>query len=238
VSFKTDIASAFESPSLGWSELSEVVSDFQMFECLGNISFEQAREIQENRVKERIAKKVSDVIYLCEHPPTLTLGNRLKKENLSLSNWEDSGVLVKETNRGGLMTFHSPGQLLLYPVVSLKDRRLGVRDFMYLLLASIKSALLELGLDASFSIEPAGVWVSSKGKRKIASCGLKIEHGVTNHGFSVNLSPSLLPFRHFNACGQGMPTTSLFEVNNSKSKLDAAFVSSLCSTLSENLTTL
>lgn len=248
IDFKKDILSSLASKGLDWDSINSIVADTHLFKNLGMLSFADARQAQERLVDERVKKRIGDTIILCEHPPTITLGNRQKKSDLSLTHWEKAGVRVCETNRGGMMTYHAPGQLILYPVISLKERKQGVRDFLYFFLAAINSALEYVGLASSFDTHPAGVWIEQASiKKKIASCGLKIEHGVTNHGFSINLSTNLLPFKHFNACGQGFPTTSLergygaCEQKNgiqSKTVLDSAFIQRLCSILSENLTTL
>lgn len=189
-----------------------------VFHNFGLRSFAEMRRIQEGLVQARIAGECSDIILFCEHPPTLSLGRRTRDEDLKLSldSWRSMGTDVVLADRGGGATFHGPGQLMIYPVVSLASRRMGVRRFVESGLSAIVEGLSWFDIESVSATDPAGVWVLdrsagrrntclgedlAKEGRKIASVGLRMKRGVTNHGFSVNVACSLRPFSYFIPCG-------------------------------------
>ncbi|MCC6220759.1 MAG: lipoyl(octanoyl) transferase LipB [Deltaproteobacteria bacterium] len=183
---------------------------------LGMRDFLEVRQIQKSFLELRIAGQVRDTLIFCEHPPTITIGNRASVSELksSLSDLRASGVEVVKTNRGGGITYHGPGQVMLYPVISLRERRLGVRSFVSVGLRSISDFLDYFGIVSQPLLDPAGVWVMGNGiagqNRKIAAVGLRIDRGVTDHGFCVNIDCELDIYGNFNPCFvPGMHITSV-----------------------------
>ena len=174
---------------------------------LGRVSYQEARAKQNAYVEQRISGTCQDLLLLCEHPPTLTLGKRAAESDLgfSRSHWQQQGVEVIDVDRGGSVTYHGPGQLLLYPVLSLPERGLGVRTFVLQGLKFLAEVLAEFGVEGTPLEEPAGVWLpgsdSTNPGRKIAAVGLRIQRGVSNHGFSLNVSCDLRPYSQFVPCG-------------------------------------
>jgi lipoate-protein ligase B len=228
----TDIKAAIDSSGIDWSSVENLPS---LFKSLGKVSFAGAREIQNDYVRKRIAGEVPDCIFLCEHPPTLSLGKRVdvSQMGINLDSWREAGAEVVRSDRGGLVTYHGPGQLIIYPVISLKDTNLGVKTFVSAVFGSIKGALESYGVKAICKVEPAGVWLNQG--QKIAACGLRVERGVSNHGFSVNIRTNLSPYRHFDPCGQKAETTSLEQVVSIRTCSDKSFVEKLCSILCKDL---
>ncbi len=169
----------------------------------GLLTFQAARERQEELIQARLERRAEDTLLVVEHPPTLSLGIRTNDEHCELNSadWEARGVEVVRADRGGSVTFHAPGQLVLYPVVALRERGFGVREFVSRGLKGISSALSAAGVRCEVKLQPAGVWIVGS-HRKICSVGLKIHRGVTNHGFSVNISCELSPFSLFPICGE------------------------------------
>ena len=186
---------------------------------LGICSYRTARLRQDELISLRTENRIPDTIIYCEHEPVLTPGRRLNGcsdpeipqrigSPWNLDQWREHGIDVVHCSRGGEATYHGPGQLVIYPVISLRDRRIGVADFV----ATISQAiclflndryLLKLGLAAEFDIRCPGIWVPSSGARlKIGSVGLRICRGVSDHGFSVNMNCDLVPFAKFSPCGQ------------------------------------
>jgi len=190
----------------------EVSADSFSHQYLGRVSFQEARAFQETLVEARLAGACADTFIYAEHPPTLSLGMRTQSSDLVLSkdDFRRQGIEVVSTNRGGGPTYHGPGQLLIYPVLSLRDRQMGVRDFVYCGLQAIAEAL---PVPAEVSLSPTGVWLRSRGAdaelEKIAAVGLKIVHGVGNHGFSVNVNIDLEPYSFFHPCGLQQSVTHL-----------------------------
>lgn len=175
----------------------------------GIVEYVHARRIQRYLVERRIAREIPDTILLCQHFPTLTLGKR------QASTVVDESQLVTQlpeaiarqfnvvaTDRGGLLTAHNPGQLILYPVIHLKERKLGVQKFVELVLGIVVSVLKSFDVQAYLSCDPVGVFVDKEGvQKKIAYAGLKIVRGVSDHGFSINVVNDLTIFTHIASCG-------------------------------------
>ena len=170
---------------------------------LGLTPYREARQLQEELVVQRIAGRIPDTILYCEHPPVVTLGKRTQSEHLLVSRQlltERIGEVV-EVTRGGSVTLHLPGQLVIYPVVSLTERKLGVKQFVELGLSAIVAVLSQLKIAAEIRLNPAGVWTKGEATKKLAQVGLQITRGVTNHGFAVNVSCPLAPFSLIAPCG-------------------------------------
>lgn len=156
----------------------------------------------------RHAGEVPNTLLLLEHPPTYTLGRRGKEAHLLLPR-EDLcalGAEVYDVDRGGEATFHGPGQLVGYPIVGLHSIG-GVRNYVRGLEATVISSLARYGVKSGQIDGFTGVWV---GKAKIAAIGVKIGHGISSHGFAINIEPDLGWFSHIIPCGlPGAETTSL-----------------------------
>lgn len=169
---------------------------------LGSVSFPAARMIQNARVAEVIQGEAPECLIFCEHSPCITLGKRLTKSAVSdrLARWDSLGVAVYETDRGGEITYHGPGQLVLYPVINLRRRRLGVKAFIEGILRCLAAEFP--GFSEVNSENRPGIWIGEKSQRKLASVGLRIQSGITNHGFSLNVSCPLEIFQEFVVCGQ------------------------------------
>lgn len=182
------------------------------FVTLGTIEFDQARTIQENALWSRIRGECLDKVFFCEHPPTLSLGKRTQQQDL---HQEESFFLAKgyqivRSDRGGSVTYHGPGQLVIYPVISLRARRLGVKDFVFRFLQALSNSVSQAGVETEISLAPVGLWTKSL-REKLGACGLQIVHGVTNHGFSLNVSCDLGGFDGFLPCGEGaLGVSSIF----------------------------
>ena len=135
-----------------------------------------------------------DEIWLLEHPPVFTLGMNASREHLLAP----GDIPVVQIDRGGEVTYHGPGQLVIYPLLNLKRRRLGVRELVVALENSIVDFAAELGVAAAGSREAPGVYVDGG---KLASVGLRIRRGASYHGAALNVSLDLEPFTRINVCG-------------------------------------
>jgi lipoate-protein ligase B len=141
-----------------------------------------------------------DLLFFVEHPRVFTLGRRGGRENLRVSEafLRSQGIQIIETDRGGNITFHCPGQAVLYPVVDLSRAKIGVADFVYGLEEIMKQTVLDFGIMADRDSENHGLWV---GRKKIGSVGISIKHGISIHGLALNVCPDLAPFSWINPCG-------------------------------------
>jgi len=167
---------------------------------LGTMDYGKAWELQKALVQRRISSGIPDVLLLVEHPDVITLGVRGKPDDVFTSE-----VPIFKIERGGEATYHGPGQLVGYPIFSLKEWP-HVMDFVRKLEEVIIRASKDLGVEAGRSTQ-TGVWV---GPKKLASIGLAVKNGVTYHGFAVNVSTDLSRFMLLKPCGmEGSVMTSL-----------------------------
>jgi len=148
-----------------------------------------------------------DEIWLTEHPPVYTLGLSGRREHLL----RDSGIPVLKVDRGGQITYHGPGQLIAYTLFDLKRARLGVRDMVRRIEASVVQWLDSVGISAYGKGSAPGVYVATGlGEAKIAALGLKVRNGCTYHGLAVNIAMDLAPFADIDPCGfPGLAVTQL-----------------------------
>lgn len=146
-----------------------------------------------------------ECLLMGEHPPVITLGRRAKEENILLPGeyLNKIGVKVYHTGRGGDVTFHSPGQLIMYPILDLSYHRLGVKDYVHLLEESVIRLLEEYGVKGERVEGATGVWIDKgkKRERKISAIGIKCTRFCTMHGLSLNVNPDLAGFEMINPCG-------------------------------------
>ena len=148
-------------------------------------------------------KTTPDQLWLVEHNPVFTQGQAGKPEHLL----ESSSIPLVQTDRGGQVTYHGPGQLIVYPLIDLRRRGLGVRDMISLLENSVIELLKLYDVQALARADAPGVYV---GNDKIASLGLRVRKGCCFHGVSINIDMDLSPFGHINPCGYpGLAMTQL-----------------------------
>jgi lipoyl(octanoyl) transferase len=145
-----------------------------------------------------------DELWTVEHPPVYTLGLAARPEHLPRV---DNGVPVVRTDRGGQITYHGPGQVVLYALLDLRRRRLGVRPLVRALERAVIELLRERGVHAAGRDEAPGVYV---GDAKVAALGLRIRNGCAYHGLSLNVDMDLSPFDAIDPCGyRGLKVTCL-----------------------------
>jgi lipoyl(octanoyl) transferase len=208
----------------------------------GIVPYEEAREAQLRLQTARQREEVPDVLLLLEHPPVYTRGRRSSPEELPMgAEWyERQGIEVRETDRGGRVTYHGPGQLVAYPIVSLRPYGDDVHEYVRRLERVMIEALGEHGVEAGPIEGLTGVWTkttgrraeiprmageigpSTPGARKIGSIGVHVSRGVTTHGLAVNVDNDLQPFEWIVPCGiEGVAMTSLARELGSEQGLGA-----------------
>jgi lipoyl(octanoyl) transferase len=175
----------------------------------GIVPYDEAREAQRRLAERRQRDEIPDLLLLLEHPPVYTRGRRSTPDELPMgSDWyEVQGIEVRDTDRGGRVTYHGPGQLVAYPIVSLRPYGDDVHEYVRRLEQVMIGALAEHGVEAGLIEGQTGVWV---GGRKIGSIGVHVSRGVTTHGLAVNVCNDLQPFEWIVPCGiEGCQVTSL-----------------------------
>ena len=147
-----------------------------------------------------------DELWVVEHPPVFTQGLAGKPEHLLIRD----DIPVVQIDRGGQITYHGPGQLVVYTLIDFKRRKTSVRHIVSALENSIIATLAEYGIAAAADPERPGVYVGAK---KIASLGLRIKNGAVYHGLALNIDMDLSPFTHINPCGYaGMEMTQMADL--------------------------
>ncbi len=169
----------------------------------GCLHYEDAWNLQRAWQVERAADRCPDLLLLLEHFPVYTAGRTTKPyhwagdERLA----RQTGIPVLRTERGGSITYHGPGQLVGYPILRLTDHCAGPKAYVRRLEEVLITTLAEWGILAHRCEGLPGVWVGVEPSAKIASIGVRISHGVTTHGFALNVSLDLTPFSHIVPCG-------------------------------------
>jgi lipoyl(octanoyl) transferase len=190
-------------------------------EHLGVVGYAEGLKIQREAVAQRKAGSIPDTLFLLEHPHVYTLGRNAKRENmLRTPAWlARRGVEVFETDRGGDITYHGPGQLVGYPILDLTRHRRDISWYMRSLEEVFIRVVREFGIDAGRLAGAPGVWV---GNDKLVAMGVHISRWVTSHGFAFNVNTDLRYFEWIVPCGlRGKGVTSLAKLLGYPVEMDA-----------------
>ncbi len=181
------------------------MSDLPLIRHLGLVPYESTWRAMQRFTDERDAS-TRDEIWFLEHPPVFTLGLNASREHVKSA----GAIPVVQIDRGGQVTYHGPGQLVVYPLIDLRRRALGVRQLVVALENAVIAHAAKLGIAAQGSREAPGVYV---GGAKLASIGLRIRRGSSYHGLALNVSTDLRPFERINVCGySGLKVTRLADL--------------------------
>ena len=162
---------------------------------LGLSDFNETWKLQKKLQSKRILGEIEDHLLLVEHPPVFTLGKNASKQHI-INNLDDVSII--QTDRGGNITFHGPGQLVGYPILDLNHYKRSITWYMRELEQLVIDVLSEYGIKASRKKGLTGTWVKDK---KIAALGVRISKWVTMHGFSLNINPDLNFYNYIIPCG-------------------------------------
>jgi lipoyl(octanoyl) transferase len=176
---------------------------------LGLLEYGDATALQERLRAARQAGELGDLLLLLEHPPVYTRGRRSQPGELPMGEswYRSQGIDVVETDRGGRVTYHGPGQLVGYPIMGVDDVVAHVRTMERALIAALATEDIDARARADEGSDYTGVWVAD---RKIASIGVHVARGVSTHGFAINVENDLQPFEWIVPCGlEGVRMTSV-----------------------------
>ena len=177
------------------------------------------REFTDQRGEETLSE-----LWVVEHPPVFTQGQAGKAEHLLGT----GDIPVVQTDRGGQVTYHGPGQLVIYLLISLREAGVGIRRLVTAMENAIIGLLAQHGIDSRALADAPGVYVDN---RKIASLGLRVRRGCTYHGLALNVGIDLEPFQRINPCGHaGLEVTStrLLGITEDQEALASELVQLLC----------
>lgn len=192
----------------------------------GLVPYEEAWALQRRIEAARQADEIPDVLLLLEHPPVYTKGKRTDPTELAMGEdwYRMQGIEICETDRGGRVTYHGPGQLVGYPIVSLRPYGDNVHEYVRKLERLMIDSLATSGIEAEVIEGLTGVWVGGRPPegRKIGSIGVHVSRGVTTHGFAVNVNNDLQPFEWVVPCGiEGVRMTSICRERGAEQDMDA-----------------
>jgi lipoate-protein ligase B len=177
---------------------------------LGLMDYNRARELQSRLVAARTNGTFNrDTILFLEHPAVFTLGRRGGRDYLQVdeSFLKRAGIPIVQAGRGGYITYHGPGQLVVYPIIDLEARRLGVPDFVAALEEIMLQTVNTWGIQARRNTINAGIWMDN---RKMGSIGIALRKGISFHGLALNVNVDLTPFSWIQPCGlSGISMTSV-----------------------------
>lgn len=194
----------------------------------GPMAYGEAMAIQRERRVAVEEGRLGNALFLLEHQPTITLGRRAKREHLLRSEAELAalGVELCETDRGGDITYHGPGQLVAYPVLDLRYWRESINWYLRALEEVLIRVLHTYGLEGERNPGLTGVWVEGA---KVAAIGVGIHNWVTFHGAAINVAPDMSHFGLIVPCGiADKPVTSLEQILGTRSRVVSKRVFGLC----------
>ncbi|MDA0775525.1 MAG: lipoyl(octanoyl) transferase LipB [Proteobacteria bacterium] len=176
------------------------MTDNLSFKSLGLCDYEDSFLMMKSQIKEEDFK---NEIWFLEHPPVFTLGTAADKKHILNS----KDIPIFQSDRGGEVTYHGPGQLVIYFLIDIKNSNLGPKSLVKTLQEFTQSLLKNFSIESDFIEGAPGVYVDGK---KIASIGLRISKGKSYHGISINVDMDLQPFAYINPCGyEGMQVTQI-----------------------------
>jgi lipoyl(octanoyl) transferase len=195
---------------------------------LGRIAYGPAYKLQRELAEERKQGRIPDQFLVVEHPHVITLGRNARESNILAPEevLHRAGVEVHETDRGGDVTYHGPGQIVGYPIFDLREWKRDVGAYVRGIEQTMIDALAEFGIAGERVKGCTGVWV---GGAKAGAIGVHLSRWVTSHGFALNLDPDLSYFQLIVPCGLTKPVTSMRALGCDASR--DAVVAALCRTL-------
>jgi lipoyl(octanoyl) transferase len=182
---------------------------------LGSADYKEVWQAMQSFTDNR-GEDTPDELWLVEHPAVFTQGQAGKEEHLLMP----GDIPVVKVDRGGQITYHGPGQQVLYFLINLRRRKIGVRQLVTLIEDSIVAALADYNVQAYAKADAPGVYVDNK---KVASLGLRVRKGCSFHGLALNVNMDLSPFLRINPCGYaGLEMTQTVDLNGPKTLTDAS----------------
>ncbi len=197
----------------------------------GVVSYKRALELQTETLEKRIKGETEDTLILVEHPPTITTGRRGNFSNLIADTeiLKKRGVHIESVGRGGDITFHGPGQVVGYPIISVKNHKGGISGYVRDLEEVIIRALSDFGVSARRIEKLTGVWVK---RGKIASIGVGVKRWTTWHGFALNVNTDLSWFETMVPCG--IPQAQMTSIKDWTASPDDVDKEAVCKSLTKH----
>lgn len=179
--------------------------------ALGRAEYARTHELQRLLHSMRCRGEIGDTVITVEHDPVFTIGRSGSRSNIRISEEElqSEGIPVYDIERGGDITYHGPGQLVVYPIIDLRSYGRDIKKYINRLEQAMIGLLTEFSLHAVRRAGLPGVWIDD---RKIASIGVSVRHWVTEHGLALNISVNSDHFAMINPCGMSIEMISLCDL--------------------------
>ena len=190
--------------------------DIEIKKSTKPVKYNDAISQLETRSKLVDKNQDKELIWILEHEPIYTAGTSYSENEII-----DKSIDIYETNRGGKITYHGPGQLMFYFVINLRNRKKDIRKFISVIENSIIETLREFKIDCHADRENIGIWINNKGKlEKIAAIGVRVSKWIAYHGFSINVNNDLEKYNSIIPCGiSDKGVTNLKKINNQNYEL-------------------
>jgi lipoyl(octanoyl) transferase len=175
------------------------------------VKYNQAIKFLEARLADIYSNQAKDLIWILEHEEIYTAGTNYKKSEIL-----NKSINLVETNRGGKITYHGPGQIICYFVIDLKKRKKDIRKFITLIEKTIIETLLEFDIKSFGDAKNIGIWLNHKKEiKKVAAIGVRVSKWIAYHGFAINIDNDLTKYKNIIPCGiLNRGVTNLKEINN------------------------
>ena len=193
------------------------------------VKYKDAITELEARLKLVSENSDKELIWILEHEPIFTAGTNYSKDDIL-----DKSINIQETNRGGKITYHGPGQLVFYFVIDLRNKKKDIRKFISIIEKSIIETLREFQIECCTDKENIGIWFDNKGKlEKVAAIGVRVSKWIAYHGFCLNIKNDLEPFQKIIPCGiSDKKVTNLTKISKIKfNKIDEILIKKFISNL-------
>lgn len=193
----------------------DTLSDSLVIRQLNSMDYSQVWQAMKNFTDNR-SDETADELWLVEHPPVFTQGQAGKAEHLLVP----GDIEVVKVDRGGQVTYHGPGQQIIYFMINLRRKKIGIRQLVTLIENSIIASLADYDIEAYAKADAPGVYVDEK---KIASLGLRVRKGCSFHGLAININMDLSPFLRINPCGYaGLEMIQTADINGPQDTASAS----------------
>jgi len=203
--------------------------NIEIKKSLKPVKYEDALKLLETRFKLVSENQEKELIWILEHEPIFTAGTSYSKDDIL-----DKSIKIRETNRGGKITYHGPGQLVIYFVIDLRNKKKDIRKFISTIENTIIETLNQFKIKCHADRENIGIWFDNKGKlEKVAAIGVRVSKWIAYHGFSINISNGLDPYDKIIPCGiSDKGITNLRNISNfNLDKIDEILVENFISNL-------
>ena len=203
--------------------------DIEIKKSIKPVKYNDAIANLEARSKLVSKNEDKELIWILEHEPIYTAGTSFSKNDII-----DKSIDIYETNRGGKITYHGPGQLMFYFVIDLRNRKKDIRKFISIIEDSIIETLNEFKIECHTDKDNVGIWFNNKGKlEKIAAIGVRISKWIAYHGFCLNIKNNLEPYKKIIPCGiSDRKVTNLSKISNLEfNRIDEILINKFISNL-------